>query len=1049
MLKKCIKQQPIKKLTNFNPRIMKKYFFTLLFFFVGALLVNAQGNYFYYYKGNKVFLTIDKTKVNIVVNSQFDKNSISNLNIQDFQLINNNNTKTSDVNYNSEPTDIEFYQKLNALKSNPNIDYVNLFFKRGIGTPPISISNICYVKLKNQNDYNLLQTQVTAKGAQIIEQVPYMPLWYAIKINARNIYNTLTLTSQLWETNIFEDIDPGFLFDFSIDTETNSNNNLNNMQTTCTNDTNFSSLWGLYNSTNPNIDINVCDAWNIAEGQGVNVAVVDNGIEKTHADLAANIHPLSYNMNTGSSPSAIPDDFHGTHIAGTIAAIKNNNLQVVGVAPLAKIMDVSRSDLITPNYAAIHASGISWAWQNGADVINCSWGDQNGVYYSTFYSTILENSILNAMSLGRNGKGSIVVFASGNNVGIDYPGNFHPDIITVGAINQTGQRAIFSSTQSSAFGSALDVVAPGFEIWSTSNLNTTYKSDGTSMAAPHVAGIAALMLSVNPCLTRVQVANIIESTSQKMGGYAYSTTNNRPNGIWNNEVGYGLVDALASVLAAQSSPMINADLYIKDTANDLGIEPNTNSTIALNNSPNIWVRNQQDNIQTHQIPISSQPNYIYVKVKNRGCFATTGGTISNPDLVSIFISTVNTSNPDPTSRMLNPTLIDSNYNLLNSQIIPQIQPSQEVILQFTWTPPLAWTPCCGTQITGINILAKIISSQDPNHTAETPNNYFNIAQNNNIAGKNNISLATNYNTAGGDYPERIAVFNPSSSPMAYSLQFTEVDENGKQIFNESELTIEMDETIYNAWSNGGNTISNVSNTSNSKIKRVTANNVLIDNILLNANEKGYVGIHFNFLTSELSNKTTYNYQVVQREKTTNQIIGAATYTINKNPRQMFIAETDNEVLADINEPIVISANEISESAIYNWYDTAGNLIFTGKDLSIATQVATKYKLEVIATTDGFKDYSEVDVIIKPSIINSISPNPASNEITIDYKINEANTAYLMIIGGYGTTSSSYNYILDSNNTQTTIDISNYQNGFYTVALVCNGQILDAKTLIKQ
>ncbi|RTL13764.1 MAG: hypothetical protein EKK56_04065 [Flavobacteriaceae bacterium] len=1026
---------------------MKKLIFILIAFYTCTSFLSAQNNNFYYYKGNKVFLTIDKTKVNIVVNSQFDKNSISNLNIQDFQLINNNNTKTFDVNYNSEPTDMEFYQKLNALKSNPNIDYVNLFFKRGIGNQSISISNICYVKLKNQNDYNLLQTQVTAKGAQIIEQVPYMPLWYAIKINARNIYNTLTLTSQLWETNIFEDIDPGFLFDFSSDTETNSNNNLNNMQTTCTNDTNFSSLWGLYNSANPNIDINACDAWNITEGQGVTVAVVDNGIEKIHFDLAANIHPLSYNMNTGTSPSAIPDDFHGTHIAGTIAAIKNNNLQVVGVAPQAKIMDVSRSDLITPNYAAIHASGISWAWQNGADVINCSWGDQNGMFYTTFHATILENAILNAMILGRNEKGSIVIFGSGNRGGIDYPGNFHPDIITVGAINQTGQRV--TSPINSAYGINLDVVAPGFDILSTSLQNSTYNTYGTSMATPHVGGIVALMLSVNPCLTRMQVANIIESTSQKVGGYAYSNITNRPNGVWNNEVGYGLVDAYAAVLAAQNIPMTNADLYIKDTANDSGIEPNTNTTIALNNSPDIWVRNQQDNIQTHQIPISSQPNYIYVKVKNRGCFVTTGGTTTNPDKVAIFLSTVNTSNSDPTSRMLNPTLIDSNYNLLNSQIIPSIQPNQEVILQFTWTPPVAWTPCCGTRITGVNILAKIISSQDPNYTAETSNIYYNIAQNNNIAAKNNISLTTNYNIIDGDYPEKIAIFNPNNYPMTYSIELAEIDQNEKQLFEESELSIEMDETIYNAWSNGGNTISNASNTANSKIKQVTGNNVLIDNLLLDGNQKGYVGIHFNFLTSELTNKTTYNYQVIQREKATNQIVGAATYTINKTPRQMFVAETVNEVLADINEPIVISANQISEPAIYNWYDTAGNLIFTGKDLSIATQVATKYKLEVIATTDGFKDYTEVDVTIKPSTINSISPNPASNEITIDYKINEANTAYLMIIGGYGTTSSSYNYILDSNNTQTTIDISNYQNGFYTVALVCNGQILDAKTLIKQ
>ena len=104
---------------------------------------------------------------------------------------------------------------------------------------------------------------------------------------------------------------------------------------------------------------------------------------------------------------------------------------------------------------------------------------------------------------------------------------------------------------------------------------------------------------------------------------------------------------------------------------------------------------------------------------------------------------------------------------------------------------------------------------------------------------------------------------------------------------------------------------------------------------------------------------------------------------------------------------------------------------------------------VIAYTDGFKDYREVEVTLKPSTLNTITPNPASNNTTISYKLNEVNSAYIMILGSYGTTNSSNNYILDLNSTQINIDLSNYPIGFYTVALICNGQIIDAKTLIKQ
>ena len=102
-------------------------------------------------------------------------------------------------------------------------------------------------------------------------------------------------------------------------------------------------------------------------------------------------------------------------------------------------------------------------------------------------------------------------------------------------------------------------------------------------------------------------------------------------------------------------------------------------------------------------------------------------------------------------------------------------------------------------------------------------------------------------------------------------------------------------------------------------------------------------------------------------------------------------------------------------------------------------------MEIITDTDGYKDYAEVEVKIKPSRIENISPNPSSNNIQISYKINEATSAYLMITGQ----NVSNNYVLDLNANQTTIDVSNYNAGYYSVALVCDGQIVDAKTFLKQ
>jgi subtilisin family serine protease len=155
----------------------------------------------------------------------------------------------------------------------------------------------------------------------------------------------------------------------------------------------------------------------------------------------------------------------------------------------------------------------------------------------------------------------VVVFTAGNNGNqtMNYPGYFHPDILDVGAIDSNGSRRYNSS-----YGSALDVVAPGGDIWSTIPYSSIGENHGTSMAAPHVAGVAALILSDNPNLTRQQVVNKIESTAKKVGGYSYTSTFRRPNGTWNNEMGYGLIDAYA---ALNSAPAISHELIRQPNSN--------------------------------------------------------------------------------------------------------------------------------------------------------------------------------------------------------------------------------------------------------------------------------------------------------------------------------------------------------------------------------------------------------------------------------------------------------------------------------------------------
>lgn len=298
-------------------------------------------------------------------------------------------------------------------------------------------------------------------------------------------------------------------------------------------DPNVTHQWGLYNPIYEGMDISISPAWNYSTGRGIKIGISDDGIELTHSDLAANIYPLSYDTESGTSPSRVFDP-HGTHCAGIAAAVRNNGIQVAGVAPDAKLMSVSNSLRGVTKLEENLANGINWAWQNGADIISCSWWCAK--------NDILENAINQALARGREGKGCIFVKSAGNTGGaISYPGDYRKEVLAIANMRIDG-----TLSGSSAFGDNLFVTAPGSNILSTIPGNSTSYMSGTSMAAPHVAGLAALILERNLKLTAAQVREIIAKNTKKVGNYTYNTT--KQYGSWNKHYGYGLIDAYHAVL---------------------------------------------------------------------------------------------------------------------------------------------------------------------------------------------------------------------------------------------------------------------------------------------------------------------------------------------------------------------------------------------------------------------------------------------------------------------------------------------------------------------
>ena len=330
------------------------------------------------------------------------------------------------------------------------------------------------------------------------------------------------------------------------------------------NDTHYATyLWGLQSGT-PGIRAD--QAWNTTSGTGVVVAVLDTGYAD-HTDLNGNLLPgydfISDSRTAGDGNGRDADahdpgdayqgknsSWHGTHTAGTVAAIGNNSKGVIGVAYGSRVVPV-RVLGKGGGYTSDIADGIIWASggsvagvpanANPAEVINMSLGGQSTC--STTYQSAIDGAV---------SRGTTVVVAAGNS-NMDVAG-FTPascnNVIAVAATNNVGTRASYSN-----YGAKIDVAAPGGDgstcntlIVSTGNAGTSgpttenYKCmAGTSMAAPHVAGLVALMQSVRTTpLTPAQVESILKSTLR-----AFPGTNDKP-------IGAGIIDANAAVNTAKT-----------------------------------------------------------------------------------------------------------------------------------------------------------------------------------------------------------------------------------------------------------------------------------------------------------------------------------------------------------------------------------------------------------------------------------------------------------------------------------------------------------------
>ncbi|MEO0900037.1 MAG: S8 family serine peptidase, partial [Bacteroidota bacterium] len=482
------------------------------------------------------------------------------------------------------------------------------------------------LRFKKGYDINSIQSLLDQYGASFLRKD-----FLSIVLDVEDVNNSLPLANAIMESGMAEFALPDIY-----------------AKLTHTNDPLFGDQFQMHNtgqtidgfSGTNDADCNALEAWGITTGSSsITVAVIDDGVE-AHEDLDTPLAGFSPANNGNGTP--ISNGAHGQACAGIIAA-NHNNLGVMGVAPDVNI--ITGNIFVGGESTQDLANTITWAKNQGADVMSNSWG-----YGScTFSASNLTNALNDANSNGRGGLGCVIVFASGNDYQscVSYPGNVG-SVIGVGAFGNDGIKSDYSNA-----GPSLDISAPSNDISSAgflvgagvrtidrmgssgySSTNYTTSFGGTSAACPVVAGVAALVLSVDGSLTSAQVKNILYTTAKDFGASGFD-----------NSYGNGAVDAFAAVQAAGGSSggggnscastvssfpysesfESGTGAWTQASGDDLDWSRNSGGTPSSNTGPS-----SADDGSFYMYVEASSPNYpSKTTIFNGPCFDL--GGVSNPE----------------------------------------------------------------------------------------------------------------------------------------------------------------------------------------------------------------------------------------------------------------------------------------------------------------------------------------------------------------------------------------------------------------------------------
>ena len=996
---------------------------------------------------------------------------------------------------------------LNDAITQKNIDFLQGYEK--IGTNAFIVPNDLNFSLFA--DYNIIPSYFIESSSQEIYYTNELVLKYKDNMSAELIHNievefglsivqknsiynlytckqdALSLSNKIYEKGIVEFCTPNFI------TKTQNYS--------YPNDTYFNKQWYLHNTgqgtndnktTTPDADIDALEAWQITKGSpNVIVAVIDEGITNDHPDLpltrqvrlpGSNFAYQYDGSNNPNDPSPTLSYYsgnnHGNACAGIIAATQGNNEGITGIAPLCKIMPIKIPFGNAP--ANIYADAITFAVNNNADILSNSWGYNSN---NPNLIPVIVSAINNAVS-----KGKLVVFAAGNTADKEHNNNGFvtfpacsniSDLVVVGASDRNNKQANYSPKSS-----LIDIAAPShtaynsqingesFNIWTIDipgaqfgynnwrddanglpavgeilpnygGNNTAYtgRMGGTSAACPQVAAVLALIKSIDPNITSKQALKILFTSADKVGKYNYYKGHS-------SELGYGKLNAYTAVRMAKGL-VAPADLYVRDSVGDIGDEPSGFSRLWA--SPDIWIEDMAGNRVN---PYGDDDYNVCVRIHNRSDSASLGNErlLLNWAKAGIDLNWSGSWTGEEFFICKGKKVPKGGYvGDINGVVIPSIPAHSNYIIKVKWHVPKPedYIGCSAVedQLRHFCLLARVYDGHPILHENESSESVRDLVRDNNNVAWRNVTILEGKQNRGA-----VSVGNSFKEPRTFSLLYSlRENELGELLYKYADVYLNMSSNLFELWQK--------SDFAGKGFKVVDKNKILlteptatIERLVLQPEELYLLEAEVNFFTQEEPENNEFVFDIaeyIDDENEGKELIGGETYIAIRNPERdsYFKAKAVDDKTVLPAEPVSFRAEPISEDAVYTWFDQKGDTVAHGLNLTVTPTSTQHYKLEVVATADGFKDYDSVRATVRNGAIVSLSPNPTDNQLTITYRLAAGITNATIEISDVQNLSVQ-SYPVTAAATTKTVSLAGLTAGTYVVKLIINGETVDTRQVIK-